>query len=139
MISFPIRYWTRWSIGTIPGSPSFRQMDWKCRRAAIDFFRGSPQQGRPAASDPLRLGFVTHMMDHGYVFNGPHWKFTDSPLQGLYLRHSVYENVRSLDDFSHGSIEWCTFQKRSWSRHDDKSLRNGWQGMKKRSKRYLRD
>ncbi len=64
------------------------------------FFRARLQQWSPSASDrPQRLGFVAHMMDHGYVFDGPHWTFTDSPLQGLYFRPSVYRNVRSLDDF----------------------------------------
>jgi hypothetical protein len=39
------------------------------------------------------------MIDHGFVFNGPNWDFTESPLQGLYPRKMVYEKVRSLDDF----------------------------------------
>ncbi len=39
------------------------------------------------------------MMDHGYVFDGPHWKFSDSPLQGLYFRPTVYQSVRGWDDF----------------------------------------
>ena len=39
------------------------------------------------------------MIDHGFVFNGPNWDFADSPLQGLYPRKVVYEQVRSLDDF----------------------------------------
>lgn len=46
-----------------------------------------------------RLGFVALMMDHGYIFDGPHWDFSDSPIQGLYFRPAVYESVRSLDDF----------------------------------------
>ncbi len=48
---------------------------------------------------PPRSGFVAHMMDHGYAFDGPHWTYTDSPLQGLYYRPSVYQKVKSLDDF----------------------------------------
>lgn len=48
---------------------------------------------------PERTGFIALMMDHGYVFDGPHWVFTDSPLQGLYFRPMVYEQVRSLADF----------------------------------------
>jgi hypothetical protein len=68
-------------------------------RQAI-FFRARLQQWSPARSDsPQRLGFVAHMMDHGYVFDGPHWTFSDSPLQGLYFRPSVYQQVTSLDDF----------------------------------------
>jgi hypothetical protein len=46
-----------------------------------------------------RAGFVAHMIDHGFAFNGPHWDFPDSPLQGLYARRLVYDAVRSLDDF----------------------------------------
>jgi hypothetical protein len=39
------------------------------------------------------------MIDHGFSFNGPHWQFGDSPLQGLYFRTSVYDEVNSLDSF----------------------------------------
>jgi hypothetical protein len=46
-----------------------------------------------------RPAFVARMIDHGYAFNGPHWDFPDSPLQGLYARRLVYQGVRSLDDF----------------------------------------
>lgn len=53
--------------------------------------RSGPGQPRP--------GFVASMIDHGYAFNGPHWDFPDSPLQGLYARRLVYDSVRSLDDF----------------------------------------
>jgi hypothetical protein len=44
-------------------------------------------------------GFVAQMMDHGYIFDGPHWKFPDSPLQGLYFRPNVYQHVRGWQDF----------------------------------------
>jgi len=68
------------------------------------FFRARLRQWSPSADSsqqdqPPRAGFVAHMMDHGYVFDGPHWIFPDSPLQGLYFRPSVYQTVRSLDDF----------------------------------------
>jgi len=46
-----------------------------------------------------RTGFIASMMDHGYVFDGPHWTFPDSPLQGLYHRTLVYRGVRGFDDF----------------------------------------
>ena len=67
-------------------------------RQAI-FFRARIEQWSPAAPRPQRAGFAAWMMDHGYAFNGPHWTFCDSPLQGLYFRSSVYHSVRSLDDF----------------------------------------
>ena len=68
-------------------------------RQAI-FFRARLQQWSPSAgAGEMRAGFVAHMMDHGYVFDGPHWTFADSPLQGLYFRPSVYRGIRSWDDF----------------------------------------
>jgi hypothetical protein len=64
------------------------------------FFRARLRQWPPTASEPApRTGFVALMMDHGYVFDGPHWKFPDSPLQGLYFRPSVYQHVRGWADF----------------------------------------
>ena len=64
------------------------------------FFRARLQQVSLAKQDqPLRMGFVASMMDHGYVFDGPHWTFSDSPLQGLYFRPAVYRRARSFDDF----------------------------------------
>lgn len=64
------------------------------------FFRARLRQfPLPASESAPRAGFVAHMMDHGYVFEGPHWKFPDSPLQGLYFRPSVYQKVRGWDDF----------------------------------------
>ncbi|MCC7495959.1 MAG: hypothetical protein IT160_00190 [Bryobacterales bacterium] len=48
---------------------------------------------------PAKTGFLAEMIDHGYVFDGPAWDFSDSPIQGLYFRQRVYSSVRSLDDF----------------------------------------
>jgi hypothetical protein len=64
------------------------------------FFRARLRQ-RPAAESAHvpQSGFVSQMMDHGYVFDGPHWKFSDSPLQGLYFRTNIYQKVRGWDDF----------------------------------------
>ncbi|HEY4364055.1 MAG TPA: HipA family kinase [Bryobacteraceae bacterium] len=45
------------------------------------------------------LGFVAQMVDNGYVFEGPHWRLTDSPLQGLYFRPLVYAHLRGFSDF----------------------------------------
>lgn len=61
------------------------------------FFRARVRDTAPASKQ--RAGFVVQMMDHGYVFDGPHWTFHDSPLQGLYFRPTVYTGVRSLNDF----------------------------------------
>jgi hypothetical protein len=58
------------------------------------FYRALLQQGSQS-----RPGFVARMIDHGFSFNGPHWDFPDSPLQGLYARRMVYQDVRSLEDF----------------------------------------
>lgn len=52
-----------------------------------------------AEPDPGRPAFVAQMIDHGYAFNGPHWDFPESAVQGLYARRIVYQSVRSLDDF----------------------------------------
>jgi hypothetical protein len=75
---------------------------WICNadaRQAV-FFRAKLKEWAPAAaSHPLRVGFLALMIDHGYTFEGPHWNFVDSPLQGLYFRTSVYREVRSEDDF----------------------------------------
>jgi len=53
----------------------------------------APQTGEP------RAAFVARMIDHGFAFNGPHWDFPESPMQGLYARRVVYEAVASLEDF----------------------------------------
>ena len=37
--------------------------------------------------------------DHGFVFQGPHWRLDDSPLHGLYHRAAVYRNVTGWQDF----------------------------------------
>jgi HipA-like protein len=47
----------------------------------------------------LRIGFLALMVDHGYIFNGPHWEYADSPLMGLYFRPKVYSHVRGWDEF----------------------------------------
>ncbi len=46
-----------------------------------------------------KVAFVALMMDHGFIFGGPHWKLEDSPLFGLYGRPVVYEEVTGLDAF----------------------------------------
>jgi hypothetical protein len=64
------------------------------------FFRAQLKDwlARPGVP-PRKQGFVTLMIDHGFVFNGPHWNFTDSAITGLYPRRLVYRDVKSLADF----------------------------------------
>lgn len=67
-------------------------------RQAI-FFRARVQNGLTGMEEAPRLGFVAEMMDNGYVFEGPHWRFGESAIQGLYFRPLVYRTVRDLSDF----------------------------------------
>jgi HipA-like kinase len=64
------------------------------------FFRARAKTWTPLKGEsPARVGFFAHMIDHGFAFNGASWEFQDSPIQGLYFRTSVYDEVRSLDSF----------------------------------------
>jgi hypothetical protein len=63
------------------------------------FFRSRVRTRVADAHHPPRLGVVAQMMDNGYVFDGPHWRLTDSPIQGLYFRPLVYRSVRGMADF----------------------------------------
>jgi hypothetical protein len=64
------------------------------------FLRAKLREYSPAYADhPLRVGFVALMVDHGYTFEGPHWRYTDSPVQGLYFRPMVYRDVTGWNDF----------------------------------------
>jgi hypothetical protein len=67
-------------------------------RQAI-FFRARVQDSLTGTGERPHLGFVAEMMDNGYVFEGPHWRFVESAIQGLYFRPLVYREVRGLDDF----------------------------------------
>jgi HipA-like kinase len=64
------------------------------------FFRARAKAWTPAKGEaPSRLGFLAQMIDHGFAFNGFQWEFLESPLQGLYFRTAIYDEVRSLDSF----------------------------------------
>lgn len=64
------------------------------------FFRALIKDWLPESeAHPLKRGFVTQMIDHGFVLNGPHWDFPDTPIQGLYHRRSVYGGVKSMESF----------------------------------------
>jgi hypothetical protein len=66
-------------------------------RQAI-FSRPSIRMASPSAHERHR-GFSASMIDQGYAFGGPEWRFLDAPLQGLYHRPKVYREVSSCDDF----------------------------------------
>jgi hypothetical protein len=65
------------------------------------FYRALVRQGTVVMGESPRArpGFIARMIDHGYAFNGPHWDFPESAIQGLYARPVVYRSVGSLDDF----------------------------------------
>lgn len=65
------------------------------------FFRARVREWVPGAAEahPLTMGFIALMIDQGFAFNGPDWKFADSPVQGLYSRKLVYDGVESLRQF----------------------------------------
>ncbi len=48
---------------------------------------------------PQKMGFVALMIDHGFVFNGPHWDFVDAPAYGVYMRRIVYDAVTGIESF----------------------------------------
>jgi hypothetical protein len=66
-------------------------------RQAI-FFR-APLAPSPRMENPPRLRFIAQMVDNGYVFGGPDWRLTESPMQGLYFPPLVYHSVRGFGDF----------------------------------------
>jgi hypothetical protein len=39
------------------------------------------------------------MVDNGHIFEGAEWRFSDSPMGGLYSRRMVYSSVRGLSSF----------------------------------------
>jgi hypothetical protein len=64
------------------------------------FFRARLKEWIPGSeAHGLKMGFVAQMIDNGFVFDGPHWAFRESAIQGLYFRPAVYRNVRGLADF----------------------------------------
>jgi hypothetical protein len=68
-------------------------------RQAI-FFRAHLKTALPApGGEAERQGFVAQMIDHGFLFEGPYWRFGDSPLRGLYHRPLVYRGITGLANF----------------------------------------
>jgi hypothetical protein len=48
---------------------------------------------------PQKMGFVALMIDHGFIFNGPHWEFVNGAGYGVYMRRTVYDSVTGIDAF----------------------------------------
>ena len=68
-------------------------------RQAI-FFRARLKDWLPGSgAHALKMGFVAQMIDNGFVFEGPHWAFPESAIQGMYFRPQVYKNIRGFADF----------------------------------------
>jgi hypothetical protein len=69
-------------------------------RQAI-FYRATlgppPEEGPPRGREFAR--HVALMIDNGFTFGGPFWRFGDSPVHGLYTRPRVYQPVTSLGSF----------------------------------------
>jgi hypothetical protein len=69
-------------------------------RARLKEWTAGPKTaGARDGSEKGRQGFVAQMIDHGFLFEGPHWRFGDSPLRGLYHRPLVYQGVTGLASF----------------------------------------
>ena len=81
----------------------------------------------------VKKAFVAVMIDHGFVFNGPNWEFTDSPLQGLYPRKMVTSRCARWTISSPGWLRWCISRKMSWTAPSGKFPRNGWKAKKTNS------
>ncbi|HUQ95319.1 MAG TPA: HipA family kinase [Bryobacteraceae bacterium] len=63
------------------------------------FFRAQVKDWLAAEHWPKKVAFVALMMDHGYIFGGPHWELETSPLSGLYSRPIVYDSVTGFESF----------------------------------------
>lgn len=86
------------NLREFPGMLAFDKWAGNADGRQAVFFRSRIREWT-AARTSTRPGFLAWMIDHGFAFNGPYWDFPDSPLQGIYHRPLVYQNVRSLRDF----------------------------------------
>jgi hypothetical protein len=53
----------------------------------------------PSSGTPGTKRYVAFMIDNGLAFNGAHWSYVNSAVQGLYSRKGVYGSVRGIDSF----------------------------------------
>ena len=55
------------------------------------FYKARIRDSRESGTgEAFEKGFVTQMMDNGFIFDGPNWRYGDSPIQGHYFRAKVY-------------------------------------------------
>jgi len=88
------------NVAEFLGALVFDKWTANCDSRQSIFVRGRLREFLPAYADhPLRVGYFALMMDHGFIFDGPHWHYADSPIQGLYHRTDVYRGVRGWEDF----------------------------------------
>jgi hypothetical protein len=86
------------NIGELLGMLAFDKWMGNADSRQAIFFRAAVSEWGPVGA-PERVGFVAQMIDNGYVFEGPHWRFGESAIQGLYFRPMVYAGVRGLGSF----------------------------------------
>jgi len=80
----------------------FREPSEAASPVSAEVRMSAPIAAASAPSDPALHDMTPYsamMIDHGFCFNAGEWDFPDAPLRGLYSRHRVYENVRSMDSF----------------------------------------
>jgi len=88
------------NLGGFLGMLAFDQWMGNADARQAIFFRARVKEWLPSQeAHPARLGFVAQMIDHGYVFEGQHWRLNESGLHGVYHRQLVYAGVRGLGDF----------------------------------------
>jgi hypothetical protein len=64
------------------------------------FFRAPLAEWMPQyRGSPQKVGFVALMIDHGFLFNGPHWEFVSGVGYGVYMRRVVYAAVTGMEAF----------------------------------------
>jgi hypothetical protein len=68
-------------------------------RQAIFFWAKLKQRIPSAEGDGLKRRLTVQMIDNGQSFQGADWNLGVSPIQGMYFRRTVYQGVRSLEDF----------------------------------------
>jgi len=87
------------NLGDFAGTFVFDK--WVCNSDARQCIFYRAERREPASQESpalVRPGFVASMIDHGFVFDGPNWRFGDAPRFGLYISPRVYSGIRGWDD-----------------------------------------